>query len=123
MKKEWFSSTELINIDGLPSTVQGINQKARRENWILRKKSGVQGKAVEYHVNNFSDGVKKQLMLSENGVNYEAFVGDSKYVWMEIYHQLNDDERIFLTNWLLRNGVSALLASIQRYSEQDNNIE
>lgn len=119
MKKEWFSSTELIAIDGLPSTVQGINQKARRENWTLRKKSGVQGKAVEYHVDNFSEGVKRQLMLSENNTSYEVFSGDIKYVWMEIFYQLKDDERTFLTNWLLRNGVSALLTSIKNYS--DNN--
>ena len=39
MAKQWFSSKDLIKIEGLPSTPQGINRKARVEGWKSRKRS------------------------------------------------------------------------------------
>lgn len=58
--KEWFLSTELIEIQGLPNTVNGIGIKARRGNWKTRKASG-KGTALEYHISNFNEDVIAQL--------------------------------------------------------------
>lgn len=113
MKKEWFSSHELIKIAGLPNTVQGINQKARRENWIMRKKSGVQGKAVEYHIDNFPEEIQKQLYMEEKQIKYDATGRELQLLWMDIYQQLTEEERHFIINWVLRNGISSMIKRLK----------
>ena len=67
MKKEWFSTRELTGVAGLPGTIQGINQKAHREKWESRKRTGVQGKALEYNINSIPEKVQIVLRsLQEN---------------------------------------------------------
>lgn len=58
--REWFLSSELMEIDGLPSSPQGLSQKAKRNDWKSRKASG-KGTALEYHISNFNDDVIQQL--------------------------------------------------------------
>ncbi|MEZ8102205.1 MULTISPECIES: helix-turn-helix domain-containing protein [Vibrio] len=59
--KEWFRGVELIEIDGMPNTRQGINTNAHRNNWLKRKAMG-RGSAVEYHISNFHEDVQKLLI-------------------------------------------------------------
>lgn len=59
--KEWFSANELKDLDGLPNSPQGINKRARTQNWIKREKDGVQGGALEYHYSSLPFVVQKQL--------------------------------------------------------------
>ncbi|EGU39860.1 helix-turn-helix domain-containing protein [Vibrio scophthalmi] len=61
MKKEWYQTSELIDIFGLPSTTQGVNRKARAENWLKRKPEGVQGRAFEYHISSLPKQVQETL--------------------------------------------------------------
>lgn len=71
--KEWFKTTELLDIDGMPNSRQAITRKASRNNWLRRKASG-QGSAYEYHISNFHEDVQKYL--------YEKYVtetGDDIY--------------------------------------------
>ncbi|KKZ56417.1 helix-turn-helix domain-containing protein [Haemophilus haemolyticus] len=59
--KEWFSANELKDLEGLPNSPQGINKRARTQNWIKREKDGVQGGAVEYHYSSLPKEVQKSL--------------------------------------------------------------
>ena len=59
--KEWFSANELKDLEGLPISPQGINKRARTQNWIKREKDGVQGGAVEYHYSSLPLDVQRQL--------------------------------------------------------------
>lgn len=59
--KEWYLTSDLKGIDGLPDTVRGINHKAKVENWVKRKPKGVKGRAYEYHINSFPEEVVKHL--------------------------------------------------------------
>ena len=59
--KEWFSANELKDLEGLPNSPQGINKRARTQNWIKREKDGVQGGAVEYHYSSLPLDVQRQL--------------------------------------------------------------
>lgn len=118
MKKEWFSSSELITVDGLPSTVQGINQKARREQWLTRKRTGVQGKAVEYHIDSLPSKAKNYLQVLENSVRYESSIkSDPFHIWIEAYNQLTQNEKELVASWLIRNGISDLLNFIKMQLE------
>lgn len=59
--REWFLSSELIEVDGMANTPTGISQKARRNNWLMRRAVGY-SRAYEYHISNFHPDVKKQLI-------------------------------------------------------------
>lgn len=59
--KEWFSATELAGIKGLPSSPQGVNKKARTQDWKKKNREGVQGGAVEYHYSSLPTEVQQAL--------------------------------------------------------------
>lgn len=59
--KEWFSANELTQYEGLPNSPQGVNKKARTNNWLKRDRDGVQGGAVEYHYSSLPIKVQEQL--------------------------------------------------------------
>lgn len=59
--KEWFSANELKDLEGLPNSPQGINKRARTQNWKKREKDGVQGGALEYHYSSLPLDVQRQL--------------------------------------------------------------
>lgn len=65
MEKKWFSAEELMGKAGLPSTPQGVNLMARREGWVSRRRSGVQGKALEYHIDSLPFGANSLSALRE----------------------------------------------------------
>ncbi|WP_172378878.1 helix-turn-helix domain-containing protein [Vibrio sp. Vb339] len=69
--REWFTSNELLGLAGMPNSLTGVAQKARRNKWLSRKASG-QGRAFEYHISNFHEEVIRQLFERENpGVSYD----------------------------------------------------
>ena len=59
--KEWFSANELKDIAGLPNSPQGVNKRARTQNWKKRERDGVQGGALEYHVSSLPPSVQREL--------------------------------------------------------------
>lgn len=58
--KEWFLSTELMHLEGMPNSTTAVSRKASRNNWLKRKAS-VKGKAMEYHISNFHFDIQKSL--------------------------------------------------------------
>ncbi|WP_456296835.1 peptidase [Vibrio sp. AK197] len=59
--KEWFLSSELLGINGLPNTINNMGQTARRNNWLSRKAAG-KGRAMEYHISSFHPDIQNQLI-------------------------------------------------------------
>lgn len=112
MKKEWFSTNELTNVVGLPSTIQGINQKAKREEWKSRKRQGVQGKAVEYHIDSLPDDVRHFLLVREHEGIYMPSNQEPLAVWIAAYHQLTMVERERLVYLIIRNGITGLMSQL-----------
>jgi len=110
MNKEWFSTNELAGAEGLPSTKQGVNQKARREKWVTRKRNGIQGKALEYHIDSLPIKSRDFLKANENNVVYGATNKDGQFsIWVAAYHQLTREEKDQLTMLIVRYGVTHLL--------------
>lgn len=70
-KKEWFSANELAGVKGLPSSPQGVNKKARTQEWKKRNREGVQGGAVEYHYSSFPEKTQKALGFTTNEAEIE----------------------------------------------------
>lgn len=64
--KEWFLSSELIGLNGMPNKIGSIPVRANRENWKSRK-SKTGGRSFEYHISNFPNEVQHQLYCQEYG--------------------------------------------------------
>ncbi|WP_340609869.1 DNA-binding protein [Xenorhabdus bharatensis] len=110
MKKEWYSAKELIGLAGLPSSPQGVNLMARREGWEQRRKRGVQGKALEYHVNSLPEDVLNVLAVSESSVEYYRNKRQDPFmIWVEAYYQLTKPERERMVKFILRKGLASLV--------------
>ncbi|WP_145498072.1 DNA-binding protein [Yersinia bercovieri] len=62
MEKEWFSARELLFHPLLPGTTQAIHKKAKREDWVFRKKIGVQGKGVEYSIHTLPESIRDYII-------------------------------------------------------------
>ncbi len=109
MKKEWFSAKELVGVAGLPSSTQGVNLMARRDGWEQRRRRGVQGKALEYHVTSLPDVVLNALSLKEDSAKYVANRQDPLGVWIEAYYQLTEIERSKVIAFILREGITSMM--------------
>lgn len=112
MKILWFTAKELAGLEGLPTSPQGINLMARREGWKNRRKRGVQGKAVEYYYESLPGEIQGQLSLHEPSVTYQSQRTDALQIWSEAYYQLTESERNKIVKYILRYGLSSLLAQI-----------
>lgn len=117
--KEWFSPKELLSIAGMPSTTQGINRKARSENWTSRKRSGVRGKAIEYHISSLSIEVKKALYLEEESATYVVSPINPLQLWMTAFEQLSAEEQTIVSSWIMRNGIKDFVSFISKH-KKDN---
>ncbi|MNE97219.1 Mu DNA-binding domain protein [compost metagenome] len=91
---------------------------ARRENWLSRRRKGVQGKALEYHIDSLPTGVKNLLVLREEPAIYEAGRQDPLAVWIEYYYHLSDSERGQVMAFLMREGMDSLLTWIAEKNKQ-----
>lgn len=115
MAKTWYSSKELATVDGLPSTMQGVNRKARVEGWKSRKRSGIQGKAIEYHIDTLPDFVKSYLIhAQEPQASYLISSIEPIQVWMAVFLQLSPDEQEDVMAWLMRNGIKDLVKFVKQ---------
>ncbi|EYU16462.1 DNA-binding protein [Photorhabdus luminescens] len=124
MKKEWYSAKELVGIAGLPSSPQGINLMARREGWEYRRKRGVQGKALEYHINSLPEDVLNVLSVGESTVDYANKRQDPFLIWIEAYYQLTKVEREKIVKFILREGLAKLIGYIDVGAEDaEKNLE
>ncbi|WP_409160355.1 DNA-binding protein [Pectobacterium sp. B2J-2] len=112
MKKEWFATSELVGVGGLPKSRQGLNKRAREDGWEKRRRKGVQGRGVEYSIHSLPDTVKKSLLLEIEPSAYSAKQPAALAVWMQIYQQLSEKERDALIAYILRVGVSSTLSQL-----------
>ncbi len=78
---------------------------ARRQGWKHRCWLGVQGKALEYHIDSLLKPILKQLRLKEDAEKYSLNQQDLFTIWIEAYRQLIDYEREKLIAFLFREVI------------------
>lgn len=109
MQKVWFATKDLLGVAGLPTTYQGINKRAYQEVWRCRRRTGVQGRALEYHMSSLPKNV--QAVLKERNIFLINKLDscESLEVWTLAYHQMRQIERDQVIALLLHSGVTGLL--------------
>ncbi len=118
MKKEWFTTAELLGMAGLPKTRQGVNKRAREDGWEKRRHKGVQGRGVEYSLYSLPERVQHSLSLQETPPSYAVRQADMLAVWIQIYQQCSEHEREALIAHILRYGMASVLSQL-RISSSD----
>lgn len=114
MKKEWFTTAELLGMAGLPKTRQGVNKRAREDGWEKRRHKGVQGRGVEYSLYSLPEPVQFSLSLQETPSTYSVALreADILAVWIQIYQQCSVQEREALVAYILRHGMASVLSQL-----------
>ncbi|MCL6329764.1 putative DNA-binding transcriptional regulator [Pectobacterium carotovorum subsp. carotovorum] len=115
MDKEWFATSELVGVGGLPKSPQGLNKRARDDGWEKRRRKGVQGRGVEYSIRSLPNEVRNSLLVKENSpTEYYRIDNEPTLLssWVHIFHQLSVDERTRLINFILREGTIAMLSRL-----------
>ncbi|GKV81484.1 putative DNA-binding transcriptional regulator [Pectobacterium versatile] len=115
MDKEWFATSELVGVGGLPKSPQGLNKRARDDGWEKRRRKGVQGRGVEYSIRSLPNEVRNSLLVKENPpTEYYRIDNEPTLLssWVHIFHQLSVDERSRLINFILREGTIAMLSRL-----------
>lgn len=118
MNPEWFSAKELIGFTGLPSSPQGIHSMARRQKWIRRRRFGVQGRGVEYHVDSLPIKAVSNLVLNEQSAEY-LFSNhqDPLVIWIESYKQLHEEEKQMMISFIIREGMAKMIQRLNSIEE------
>lgn len=83
-KKEWYSSNELVGLDGMPSSPQGVNKKARTQGWDKRSKEGTQGRGIEYHYSSLPEATRKHLGFQSENKNTVVTTTETQAVSTEL---------------------------------------
>lgn len=118
MNREWFSAKELIGFPGLPTSTQGIHSMARRQNWVKRRRLGVQGRGVEYHVDSLPIKTVSNLMMHEQSAEYlYSSYQDPLAIWIESYKQLHEDERKKIITFIVRDGLTQMIKRLNLLDE------
>ncbi len=118
MDPEWLSAKELIGFTGLPSSPQGIHSMARRQKWVRRRRFGVQGRGVEYHIDSLPIKIDSKLMLNEQSAEYlYSSYQDPLVIWIESYKQLHEEERKKMITFIVREGMTEMINRLNISSE------
>ncbi|PWC09520.1 Cro/Cl family transcriptional regulator [Brenneria roseae subsp. americana] len=119
MDKEWFSTSELVGIGGLPKSPQGLNKRARDDGWEKRRRKGVQGRGVEYSIRSLPHEVRSSLVMEESmSPAYRVEKEPALLVsWIHIFNQLSESEQSQLINFILREGTRAMLSRLDNVTD------
>lgn len=112
MQKVWFTTKELLGVGGLPTTYQGINKRAHQEVWRRRRRTGVQGRALEYHISSLPKNVQRALKENNIILINKLAAGEPLEVWTLADHQMRPVERDQVIALLLHCGVTGLLTKM-----------
>lgn len=115
MDKEWFTARELTNIGELRKSEQGINKRARKENWRRRNRLGKQGTAYEYHISSLPPQARRQLQpAAEEPAVYVAKCVNPTTSLQAYLKSMTPGECESVLHFLTQHGVVGLLEIINK---------
>lgn len=69
--KDWYSSRELAGLPGMPGTVQRVNARAERDNWLSQQRQG-KGGGREYHISALPEETRRHLLKAAGNTKTET---------------------------------------------------
>ncbi|OBW98144.1 transposase domain-containing protein [Gallibacterium genomosp. 1] len=76
--EKWFSAQQLTEFKSLPNTPQGINKRAKLENWEKRQVTGKRGVSYEYSLTSLPQEVQAEIILKQAQANKPVSVAAPK---------------------------------------------
>ncbi|NXZ85792.1 putative DNA-binding transcriptional regulator [Serratia fonticola] len=121
MDKEWFTANELKEKGELGSSPQGINKRAREQNWRWQRRFGKQGVTKEYHISSLPLSTQNELypqrylLAAEESAAYTVSCDGDPWVRLQSYLAgMKPDEYAALLSFLAENGAARLLDLISK---------
>ncbi|MFV8905159.1 DNA-binding protein [Serratia fonticola] len=121
MDKEWFTANELKEKGELGSSPQGINKRAREQNWRWQRRFGKQGVTKEYHISSLPLSTQNELypqrylLAAEESAAYTVLRDGDPWVRLQSYLAgMKPDEYAVLLSFLAENGAAGLLDLISK---------
>ncbi|HGM5492676.1 TPA: DNA-binding protein [Serratia fonticola] len=121
MDKEWFTAEELKNKGELGRSPQGINKRARENNWLWQRRYGKQGVTKEYHISCLPLSTQNALfpqlypLAAEKPAAYTPYQDGDPLVPLQDYlARMKPDEYAVLLEFLAEKGTAGLLDLISK---------
>lgn len=121
MDKEWFTAEELKGKGELGKSPQGINKRARENNWRWQRRYGKQGVTKEYHIGSLPLSTQNALypqrypLAAEEPAAYTPSDDGEPAAHLQGYLMaMTPDEYAVLLDFLAKNGAAGLLDLISK---------
>ncbi len=115
----WLTPKQITELQGMPSTIQGVHKKAKKEQWPVRKHEGVRGPGVEYLVHLHTDDKSEFVNINDSRV---SFVVDKQYEIITTLNKYNID----LTAWevltLIARFEGAVLEDLSHHTKMPKSL-
>ncbi|AUM42538.1 DNA-binding protein [Salmonella enterica] len=122
MKQEWIAAKDLIGIGGLPSTIQGIHQKAKRDGWRKEKRvvPGVKGHQVYFYLHDLPNTIqllfagKTEKSPMKHGLNFGL---------ISMLEMTSPEDQLNLFQAICEIGIKGILSKLQQPDAQHSQPE
>lgn len=74
--ERWLTPKQITELQGMPSSIQGVHKKAKKEKWPVRKHEGVRGPGVEYLIPETINVVEKNVEINQENQDVIQFMND-----------------------------------------------
>lgn len=74
--ERWLTPKQITELQGMPSSIQGVHKKAKKEAWQVRKHIGVRGPGVEYLLPNSIPLPSTKTEVDNSGENINQFMNE-----------------------------------------------
>ncbi|QCR35407.1 hypothetical protein C1N62_04555 [Nissabacter sp. SGAir0207] len=111
MADEWITPKELAQKTGY--TEQSINQRAAKENWVKRRRPGVQGgRAHEFLLASVAPFLAQARSAQEEPATYLTHSNQPRDIWAAAFARLNRREKHLITQFILREGITGVMKKL-----------
>ncbi len=117
MKQEWVAAKDLVGLHGLPATIQGIHQKAKRGGWRKEKRitPGVKGHQVYFYLPDLPEKIRCSLVSKDGETPVR---NDLNKGLISILEMTSAEDQFNLFRALCEFGIKGVLEHLQQPTRQ-----
>jgi hypothetical protein len=96
MKELWIQLKDIVGKYGMPSTIQGVTYKAKTENWVRRRVSGVKGRVYEYEISDIINKFELLQNYDHKGLDKKLYEQSPNYNKDDSTDTANNDSYVIV---------------------------